>query len=321
MRKLLFLFSLFAVLLCAACKQLATGNDVEKPVTEPVTPGWYLYTTNAGSGQPQLTYLYINSSGAIERAGSSSYEYTGSQLEMMQKQLSYSICKKNADGTVITFAACEAPSWGTVNNESDNNTTCPYAEGEYLDIYKHWEKHPGSWQSTPFYWPVNKNLPLWTERALEYSVTCTREYGYINKSNVFIAGANLKEGDEVKFSVKIKIDEYNTSIYHCYVTFTKSTADSNSNDTGNGGSGITLAAGYEWWCFVGAYLGNGVTDNGRINGYVLYDANGNPVRAGSSKKEETNSLYLSMTREQAIKNFNGTKYKVTDLTQLPSWCY
>lgn len=107
MKKLVLLFSLFAVLLCVACKP-----PYEEPVTEPVTPGWYLYTTNANSSQPQLTYLYINSSGTIERAGNSSYEYTGSMLEMMQNQLSYSICKKNANGSTITFTSTEVPSWG-----------------------------------------------------------------------------------------------------------------------------------------------------------------------------------------------------------------
>lgn len=145
MKKLFFFFILFVALTAIACKQPTGSNQPGSESQETVTPGWYLYTTNADSANPQKTYLYINNNGTIERAGSTQYEYTGSKLEIIQGQLSYTICKKNADGTVIIFVSCDAPSWETGNNDN-NVSTCPYAEGEYLDVTKHYT----------FSWPVNK---------------------------------------------------------------------------------------------------------------------------------------------------------------------
>lgn len=288
MKKLVFLFGLCAVLLCVACKQ-PTSSNYNETDTESVTPGWYLYTTNADSSQPQLTYLYINSNGTIERAGSSSYEYTGSTLEMMQNQLSYSICKKNADGTDITFAACEAPSWGTVN------TDCPYTEGEYLDVTKH----------STFSWPVNKNLQLWSAKENNYYCSCSDSFGYINAGNTFVVGSSLSAGACI--TITMEDTDYNT--YTCDVYFSAAVDNTNNqDDTDN-----TTGEGYEWYCFENAYTGN-------LDGFVLYDIDGNPIRAGSSEAEETNSLFLAMTKEQAISNFNGTVYKVTTHSQLPSWC-
>lgn len=84
--------------------------------------GWYLYTTNANSAKPQKTYFYINSDGTIARAGSESNEYSGTQLESLHSQFSYSVCVKNADGTVITFAEAQAPSWADKSSSSNNST-------------------------------------------------------------------------------------------------------------------------------------------------------------------------------------------------------
>lgn len=311
MKKLFFFFILFVALTAIACKQPTGSNQPGSESQETVTPGWYLYTTNADSANPQKTYFYINTSGAIERAGSTQYEYTGSQLEKIQGQLSYTICKKNADGTVITFVSCESPTWENGNNEPNNISTCPYAEGEYLDIKKHWESSSST--DNPFYWPVNKNLPLWTEDAMYYETSCNIEYGYISNDNIFIVGSALKAGDEIRITTMVKVDDYNTSSYGCDVIFTAENSTEDENVTEHG-TEISLQEGYEWWCFENAYAGP-------LNCYVLYDINGNPVKAGTNEGKITNSLYLSMTKSQAIQNYNGTKYQITDLTQLPSWCY
>ena len=298
--KIFIIFTLLIALLSISCKQ-PISNDIPDDNTESITPGWYLYTTNADSSYPQKTYLYINTSGSIERAGSTDNEYTGTQLELLQGQLSYSVCKKNADGTMITFEATEAPSWGIAENTNDNSEeTCPYEEGDYLDVTKY----------SSFSWPVNKNLPLWSENAIYYWTSCNEEYGYIDSFNTFIVGSYLKAEDQIRISVCVQIDDYNTAYFDCDVTFTETMESSEEENN----AGITLEAGYEWWCFEGAYLGP-------LDGFVLYDANGNPVRAGTSEKEVTNSLFLAMNKTQAISNFNGTKYQVTDLTKLPSWCY
>lgn len=291
MKKLFTFFILFVALTAIACKQPTGSNQPGSESQETVTPGWYLYTTNADSANPQKTYLYINTSGAIERAGSTQYEYTGSQLEMIQGQLSYIICKKNADGTVITFVSCKSPAWENGNNEPNNISTCPYAESEYLDVTKH----------DTFSWPVNKNLPLWSEKENNYYVSCSNGYGYIDSGNVFIAGSYLSAGD----TITITMEDTDSNSYSCDVNFTEATGTTTI---------ITLPAGYEWWCFEDAYVGP-------LDCYVLYDASGNPMKAGSSKEEDSNSFYLYMTKSQAIQNFTGTKYLVTDLTQLPSWCY
>lgn len=301
MKKIYFILSLFAAIMSFSCVQ-PNNTSSENGSTETITPGWYLYTTNADSNQPQKTFLYINSNGAIERAGSASKEYSGTQLEMLQNQLSYSICKKNQDGTFITFSVTDAPSWGTIEQNNDNDeVVCPYPEGEYLDVTKH----------STFSWPVNKNLQLWSAKENNYTCGCSVNIGYINNGNTFIVGTLLSAGDCIKF----RMEDTDNNRYSCIVYFTA--AENNNNNTQDNSDNtdeINLETGYEWWCFEDAYLGP-------LDGFVLYDVNGNPVRAGTSKSEATNSLYLQWTKEEAVNNFRGTVYKVTDLTQLPSWCY
>ena len=300
MKKLFSFFILFVALTAIACKQPTGSNQPGSESQETVTPGWYFYTTNADSANPQKTYLYINTSGAIERAGSSEYEYTGSQLEMIQGQLSYIICKKNADGTVITFVSCESPSWGTVNNEPNTPSTCPYAEGEYLDVT----------QYSAFSWPVNKNLQLWSAKESSYTCSCSDIYGYINIGNIFVVGESLSAGDYVT----ITMEDTDGEIHTCDVYFTAASSSNNDNSDDNNNSGNSWGIGYEWWCFEKAYTGN-------LDCFVLYDNDGNPVKAGTNNNEETNSLYLAINKTQAIQNFNGTCYQITDYTQLPSWCF
>ena len=101
----LLLIALFTAFMLAGCKNPSNTDKTE----ETISAGWYVYTTNANSAHPQSTYLYINTSGNIERAGSSSNEYTDTQLKLLQNQLSYTVFKKNADGVTITFEATEEP--------------------------------------------------------------------------------------------------------------------------------------------------------------------------------------------------------------------
>lgn len=120
MKKYLFIiFSLIAAILSFSCAQ--NDDSESEKQEEKIAAGWYLYTTNANSTDSQSTYLYVNSSGAIERAGNKSNEYTGTELENLKKSLSYSICKKNADGTKITFEQTKMPDW--TNKAPDTGDT------------------------------------------------------------------------------------------------------------------------------------------------------------------------------------------------------
>ena len=126
-----FLYVLFAAALMSCVQPseeyYSSGNNSTN--TETVTAGWYAYTTNAASKQKQVTYLYINADGSIEKAGSSKHEYTGTSLEQFA-QLSYFKCKENSknEPSNITFEPCDAPSWGADEtggnneNENENNT-------------------------------------------------------------------------------------------------------------------------------------------------------------------------------------------------------
>lgn len=298
LKHLHILFITLAGLLAFSCVNPSSPTKIT-PQEEDITPGWYLYKTNANTDYPQATYLYINTSGAVERAGSASYEYTDSQLETLKGQLSYSVCQKNADGTVITFEPTEAPSWAMENsNTGDKDTTCPYAEGEYLDVTKY----------SSFSWPANKNLQLWSAKESSYTCSCSDIYGYISVENIFVVGKSLSADDYVTISMK----DTDGKIYTCDVYFTAASMSGDNSEENS--STTTWGIGYEWWCFKNAYTGN-------LDCFVLYDADENPVKAGTNNKEETNSLYLKMKKTQAIKNFRGTSYQVTDYTQLPSWCF
>ena len=302
MKKLFSFCILFVALTAIACKQPTGSNQPGSESQETVTPGWYLYTTNADSASPQRTYLYINTSGAIERAGSTQYEYTGSQLEMIQEQLSYTICKRNADGTVITFTTTEAPSWGKTDIIPEE-ITCPYPDGEYLDVTKH----------DTFSWPVNKNLQLWSAKESNYYSSCSDSFGYINTGNTFIVGAALSAGD----SIIISMEDTDFNTFSCIVYFFDSdTSENNDNSNSDNSSEIELDTGYEWWCFEKAYI-NG---NNKENIYVLY-YNGIATRYGIDSYEISEISFLYKEKDSAIKNYGGTKYLVTDLNILPEWCY
>jgi hypothetical protein len=300
MKKIYFLFSLFALLLLSSCEHPNTQSVT--PKKENIASGWYLYTTNADSDYPQYNYFYIDASGAIKRAGSSAYEYTGSHLERIQTQLSYSICKRNADGKTITFQRTNAPSWFIESGDTGNEETiCPYVEGEYLDVLK----------NTTFTWPVNKNLQLWSEKENNYTCSCDKDSGYINQNNIFVVGESLSAGDYVTISMEDTLG----NIYTCYVYFTTANTSADDDlDENNSDSDPSWDIGYEWWCFKEAFMGP-------LDCYVLYDNDGNPLRTGTNECEDFNNLYLLLTKTQATQNFTGVCYKISDYTQLPSWCF
>ena len=293
------------VLLFVACDNLANPNNDDSSNSnkdEKISAGWYKYTTNADSDYPQITIFFINETGAIERAGNTTDEYTGDVLEMMQNQLSYSICKKNADSKVITFTKTEAPTWA--DTSSTPSKICPYEEGEYLDAYQLYKTHNETYITIE--WPINKNIPLWSyyEGNIYYDCSCSEVYGYI-RDDVFIIGKNLKVGDSL--SIYASFIEEDITIR---VTFTEPTTQIPS---GGSNTETTLPTGYEWWCFEEAFIGYKYF-------YVLY-YNDEAIRCGVETKEiDVNDYYfLYGDKNYATNNYLGTFYKVTDLTKLPAW--
>ncbi|GEM_PF-3212962 len=235
------LFCLASILLVASCTQPTSGGSSggNNNSSETIAAGWYAYTTNANSAMPQTTYLYIKVDGSVERAGSSSYEYKDSQLKMIQQQLSYSTCKKNADGTNITFASCDAPSWATDSGKNSGNDNpeekiCPYAPGEYLDCAKDTaidESHlydnlyGSNYYLKEVTWPINKNIQLWSAKELQYTDSCSDSFGYINFNNVFVIGKDMTVGETIRICMM-------DSAYINYVvkiTFTKAVPTGGGN--------------------------------------------------------------------------------------------
>ena len=249
------LFCLASILLAISCTQPTSGGSSggNNNSSETIAAGWYAYTTNANSAMPQTTYLYIKVDGSVERAGSSSYEYKDSQLKMIQQQLSYSTCKKNADGTNITFASCDAPSWatgsgGTGGKNNPEEKICPYAPGEYLDCAEGSVLNKYGMYIKSFTWPCNKKLPLWSKYEKKYSspMPGDNSYGMIDSNNVYIPGRWCRKGATFSLSMK---DIYGT-LFTVDVTFTEAVS------TG-GGNTYQPPVGCEWWCFEGADVDNG----------------------------------------------------------------
>ena len=314
MKKNIFIV-LFMVLalLFVACDNLANSNNddssnsntnSETSDNEKISTGWYAYTTNADSNYPQTTILYINETGAIERAGNTTDEYTGDVLEMMQNQLSYSICKKNADGTVITFTKTEAPTWA--DSSSTPSKVCPYEEGEYIDAYQLYKTLNETYITIE--WEINKNIPFWSyyEGNIYYYCGCSEGYGYLNQDEIFIIGDLLEVGDTITF--KASFIEADVTII---INFTE--AASPSTPSGETNTETTLPTGYEWWCFEEAFIGYKYF-------YVLYN-NNEAIRCGVETQEiNVNDYYfLYGDKNYATNNYLGTFYKVTDLTKLPAW--
>ena len=134
------IFKILVMLLAFSCIFIGCDNP-EAPIKQeeqnqepkgPAQASWFEYTTEGritteyGWTTKQTTIFYINTDGAIERAGSESYEYFGTQLEMLQNQLSWSICRKNATYDVhVSFKVTEPPVWAdnnTSDDDFDNNT-------------------------------------------------------------------------------------------------------------------------------------------------------------------------------------------------------
>ena len=237
MKKSILLFTtLLFALLGSSCRQTTSGADgnsnTSNNQTETITAGWYAYTTNASSSNSQTTYLYINAGGSVERAGSISNEYTGTQFSLIQEQLSYSICKKNADDSTITFKTSDAPSWA--EGAGGQTSACPYTE--YLDCAtdtSYSAFHECLFKSIT--WSINKDIQLWSAKEYSYYSSLSN-CGVIDKNNKFIRGSDLKVGDWT-FITMIDTDSV---AYKVEVHFV---SDTNEN------SDLNLQDGYEWWCF------------------------------------------------------------------------
>ena len=303
-----------AVLLCCfvGCDNLANSGNDKEDIQITITSGWYEYTTQikdtSGYYYKQTTYFFINTNGYIERAGSNSYEYFGTELEKIQNQLSWSICNNlanNSNGAII-FKITDAPVWADLS-ENEPEKKCPYDEGEYLDIVKLYETHNVTYIETT--WAINKNIPLWTyyNGTVEYTASCSDVYGYININNIFVIGKDLKQGDSLTITAYFDFTKVEVRITFTEPIFDESSSDSNPPQT-------LLPTGYEWWCFEDAIVGE-------YYFYVLYDNEGKASRMGFASSEISNIDNYSLYKDKklAVENYLGTKYQISDLTKLPSW--
>lgn len=126
------IFNVLVVLLALCCLFVGCknpSNNGEKNEWEPTGPAvanWFEYTTSTPTGDgwytKQTSIFYINTDGKIERAGSENHEYFGTELEMIQNTLSWSICYENSNNITlnIEFKVTEPPVWA--DNTSDDNS-------------------------------------------------------------------------------------------------------------------------------------------------------------------------------------------------------
>ena len=126
------IFNVLVVLLALCCLFVGCknpSNNGEKNEWEPTGPAvanWFEYTTSTPTGDSwytkQTSIFYINTDGKIERAGSENHEYFGTELEMIQNTLSWSICYENSNNITlnIEFKVTEPPVWA--DNTSDDNS-------------------------------------------------------------------------------------------------------------------------------------------------------------------------------------------------------
>jgi len=126
------IFSVLVMLLALCClfvgceNPAGNGKENNDEPKGPVAANWFKYTTSTPIGDglytSQTSIFYINTDGKIERAGSESYEYFGTELEMIQNTLSWSICRENSntDSLNVKFEITEPPIWA--DNTSDDNS-------------------------------------------------------------------------------------------------------------------------------------------------------------------------------------------------------
>lgn len=340
-----FLSFLFAAAL-VSCVQpseeyYSSGNNSTN--TETVTAGWYAYTTNAASEKKQVTYLYINADGSIEKAGSSKHEYTGTSLEMFA-QLSYSKCKENSknDPSKITFEPCDAPSWGGADetggndeNENENYTDLRkitdrnlqlnvgdtlivyYSDITVADVEPYDDKYECEsvvYKNPDGYWSYSEYL---NEDNIISLVDQSPKKGYATIKAEKAGECRIRLNGRGPVNMYFKGTGVYSSNYNSDRIFNITVVSDTEENTGSSGSdSYSPGIGCEWWCFENAHVGN-------LNVYVLYDQSGNPLKAGTNNKEDsTNSnFYMVVNKEEAVGNFRGKKYKITDYRNLPSWCF
>lgn len=126
------IFNVLVVLLAFCCLFVGCDNPansdekIEYEQKGPAVANWFKYTTSTPIGDgyytKQTSIFYINTDGKIERAGSESYEYFGTELEMIQNTLSWSICRENSNNITlkVEFYVTEPPVWA--DNTSDDNS-------------------------------------------------------------------------------------------------------------------------------------------------------------------------------------------------------
>lgn len=128
------IFNVLVMLLAFSCFFLGCDNPAKNDGTDgdnyeqkgPAVANWFEYTTSKLVGDniyiSQTSIFYINTDGKIERAGSKTYEYSGTELEMIQNTLSWSICRENSntDSFNVKFKITEPPIWA--DNTSDDNS-------------------------------------------------------------------------------------------------------------------------------------------------------------------------------------------------------
>lgn len=128
------IFNVLVMLLAFSCFFLGCDNPAKNDWTDgdnyeqkgPAVANWFEYTTSKLVGDniyiSQTSIFYINTDGKIERAGSKTYEYSGTELEMIQNTLSWSICRENSntDSFNVKFKITEPPIWA--DNTSDDNS-------------------------------------------------------------------------------------------------------------------------------------------------------------------------------------------------------
>lgn len=141
MRKNIFCVLVMLLALCClfiGCDNPAgNGKENNDEQKGPAVANWFEYTTSTSVGDgryvSQTSIFYINIDGIIERAGSERYEYFGTQLEMIQSTLSWSICRENSntDSLNVKFKITEPPVWA--DNKSDDNSNNDIETGDGND--------------------------------------------------------------------------------------------------------------------------------------------------------------------------------------------
>lgn len=139
MRKNIFYVLVMLLALCClfvGCENPAgNGKENNDEPKGPVAANWFEYTTSTPIGDgwytSQTSIFFINIDGTIERAGSERCEYFGTELEMIQRTLSWSICRENShtDSLNVKFEITEPPVWADDTSDDNSNNDLEIEDG------------------------------------------------------------------------------------------------------------------------------------------------------------------------------------------------